>query len=249
MLDKNPIYRYIFNLKYGKPRGQLLSNKNKRIYNRILTEEQATSWAEMYYGKWSEDYSRAFGSVFGGNLDSYMLDSCSTNPIATYCGYSGSKLNNYIRGYSEQIFLLYPPFDPARFNDTLTTLLVMAPRIPEDIVVYRYLPEIAIELILKSNKNEPFYIDKSFMSSSLIYDPPNMKDFNHEHVLEIFVDKGTVGVYTNLIPGCGRGECELLILRNSLMYLLDYPYKRNGRTVYPVRLHNNPDSSGYNYFD
>lgn len=82
------------------------------------------------------------------------------------------------------------------------------------------------------------------LSCSLLFQPPNNDDFNYENVLEIFVDKHTVGTYTNLIEGCRRQEYELLLLRNSEMYLINYPYKRDNKMIYPVRLSNITDHVG-----
>lgn len=225
--------QFLFDFRYKAPYGKRFLPCDRSKYKCFNSEEKAIAWAVKYYGEWSEEYSRIYSdSVFHDSLSEYVSYSASKDPIRFYCGYESEKVNNYMRGIS------LPDVDPSEFNDVLVTLLLFAPRIPENIVVYRYVPEVVIEAILQKNKEDSAYIDKGFMSCSLLFDPPNHDYFDYNHILEIYVDRQTVGVYTNLIKGCRRSEFELLLLRNAKMYLIDYPYVRGDRQIYPMRLKN-----------
>lgn len=231
--------RFLFNLRYKEPYGKRFLSCDRSKYKCFDSEDMATEWAEKYYREWTGNYERIYGySGLYSQLNGYMAYYGSKDPIRFYCGFDGEKVNSYMRGVAK------PYVDPSQFNDALVTLLLLSPRIPENIVVYRYIPDVVIQAILQKNKEDCPYTDKGFMSCSLLYDPPNHDYFDYENVLEIHVDEQTVGVYTNLIQGCRRSEFELLILRNAQMYLIDYPYRRNNRMVYPVRLINITDHSG-----
>lgn len=227
--------KVLFNVLYKEPYGKSNFSCDQSKYKRFNSVDKATAWAEKYYSEWSRKYEDIYGVGFHNNLDGCMIHSSSEDPIRFYCGYCGEKLNGYLRGAS------IPLIDQTSFNDALATLLLFSPRIPENIVLYRYVPDLVIELILQKNKKDCTYVDKGFMSCSLLYDPPNHDYFNYENVLEIYVDAQTVGVYTNLIEGCRRSEFEILILRNAHLYLIDYPYKKGNRMVYPMRLRNITD--------
>ncbi|MCH1672941.1 toxin [Enterococcus faecalis] len=231
--------KFLFNLRYKEPYGKRFLSCDRSKYKRFNSEDTATEWAEKHYREWTENYGRIYGySGFYSQLNGYMTYYGSKDPIRMYCGFIGEKVNSYMRGVAK------PYVDPSQFNDALVTLLLLSPRIPENIVVYRYIPDVVIQAILQKNKEDCPYTDKGFMSCSLLYDPPNHDYFDYENVLEIHVDEQTVGVYTNLIQGCRRSEFELLILRNAQMYLIDYPYRRNNRMIYPVRLSNITDHIG-----
>ncbi|EPH70493.1 hypothetical protein D929_02337 [Enterococcus faecalis 02-MB-P-10] len=228
--------KFLFNLRYKEPYGKSFLPFDQSVYKRFDSEEMATTWAEKYYREWTDNYVKIYGySGFHNDLNGYMVHFYSEDPIRAYCGFGGEKVNNYMRGIAR------PFVNPSMFNDALVTLLLFSPRIPENIVVYRYIPDIVIQAILQKNKESCPYTDKGFMSCSLIFDPPRHDYFDYESVLEIHVDEQTVGVYTNLIEGCQRLEYELLILRNSQMYLIDYPYRQKNRMIYPVRLNNVTD--------
>lgn len=207
-------------------------------YKRLNSEESAVAWAKKYYGEWSEQYCNIYGhsGLTEGKIKSYIESSNSSDPIRFYCGNEGSRLNRGLRGiedYTENL---------KNYNDVLSTLILHSPRLPENIVTYRCVSDVEIQNILQANKEERIFSDNGFMSTSLVNSTSlNNEKFKTDSVLEIFIDKGTACVYTNLIKGCHRDEFELLILRNATMYLIDQPYDQDGKTFYPIRLINIPE--------
>ena len=234
--------KFLFNLKYNEPLGKKFPKYaiSQSEYTRLNSEESAVAWAKKYYGDWSQQYCNIYGhsSLTGGTIKNYIESDNSSDPIRFYCGYEGSKLNRFLRGMKDWTTNL------KNYNDVLSTLLLHSPRLPENIVTYRFVPDEAIQDILQANKEERVFTDPAFLSTCLLNSKPlKNSEFDYNKVLEIYVDKGTACVYTNLIRGCHRGEIELLVLKNATMYLIDYPYKKDGKTFYPIRLKNIPDQN------
>lgn len=226
----------IFAAVHKKPYGKRYDPCDQSKYKHFTSIDMAIKWAREYYSDWSKKYEDIYGPGNTNDLINYMESFWTHDPIRNYCGYGSLKLNGYLRKTS-RIYI-----DQSNYNDALVTLLLFAPRIPENVVVYRYVPDIVIKAILKENKAGHHYTDNGFMSCSLLFDPKDKEFFNYKNVLELHVDKHTVGAYVNLIQGCERYEYELLILRNAQMFLIDYPYERENRMVYPMRLRNITDS-------
>lgn len=233
----NILDNLIFAAVHKKPYGKRYDPCDQSKYKHFTSIDMATEWARKYYSDWSRKYEDIYGPGNHNCLGNYMENSGSDDPIRNYCGLGAKNLNGYLRRTAK------PCLDQTNYNDALVTLLLFAPRIPENVVVYRYVPDIVIKAILNENKAGRHYTDNGFMSCSLLFDPPDKQHFNHhQNVLELHVDEHTVGAYVNLIQKCERYEYELLILRNAQMFLIDYPYKRENRMVYPMRLRNITDS-------
>lgn len=234
--------KFLFNLKYNEPLGKKFPKYaiSQSEYTRLHSEKTAVAWAKKYYGDWSQQYCNIYGhsSFTGGTIKNYIESSNSSDPIRFYCGDEGSRLNRGLRGiedYTENL---------KNYNDVLSTLILHSPRLQENIVTYRCVSDVEIQNILQANKEERIFSDNGFMSTSLVNSTSlNNEKFKTDSILEIFIDKGTACVYTNLIKGCHRGEFELLILRNATMYLIDYPHKKDGKTFYPIRLKNIPEQN------
>lgn len=233
--SKSVINRFLFDVLYKKPYGKTVFNFDRcdtSKYRRFNSSEMATHWAKKFYGDWTKNYEIIYGSGMSNSLRQYMEGDGSDDPIRNYCGFGAKRLNGFLRKN------IRPLIDQRSYNDALATLLLLAPRIPENIVVYRYVPDIVIDIILKNNKLNELYTDQGFTSCSLLFNPPDKSFFDYNNVLELYIDQYTAGVYVNLISSCKRQEFELLILRNSQSYLIDYPYKKNNLTIYPMRLRN-----------
>lgn len=235
MLSINILDRKKFDLKNGKPYNLSNIPFNEEEYIKFESKDVALEWAKRNYKKWSEEYDFLFGEtgMYDG-LRKFMMCSESADPLRFYCGHVARNLNGYLRGTRKT------QLDYSGLNDALVMLLLNAPRISENIVIYRYVPDKVIEDILKENKNKKIYVDEGFLSCSLLKKPDRCDDFDYNNILEIYVDKGTVGVYTGLISNNNKWEYEILILRKARMYLLDYPIKdrENNKKIYKVRLHN-----------
>lgn len=101
--------------------------------------------------------------------------------------------------------------------------LLLAPRIPENIVVYRYVNEECINELLystKFNESKQFY-ERGFMSTSLL--KKIAKDAPDNSVLlKLYVNKATVGAYVNSVVG--RNEYEMLLQNNLFLRICKKPY-------------------------
>ncbi|MBQ9990562.1 MAG: hypothetical protein IJP31_06430 [Lachnospiraceae bacterium] len=164
-----------------------------------------------------------------------MKTSLCTAPIECYCGHSYRQINNFLRNGLDSEGNLY-----REVADILSIVLCHAPRIPCDIVVYRFVNSEFISELIKDNKEDmPFPIqEKGFMSTSLIKDIVNQEEpyATSNNLLKIYVEKGTIGVYVNAVTK--RSEEEMLLFPNMYLGLIDYPYhdKDSGKTIYECKL-------------
>lgn len=225
--------RFLFNILHGQPLNQEYAYCKPENYRRFLDEKSATDWAVKFYSQWTDRYNEKYQFI---DLSSCIQDEYSLDPVRYCCGYGARWVNNYLREIE------VPTIEHNSFSDVLATVLIWAPKVPENVVAYRFVPHVVIQALLEANQSRKPYVDQGFMSCTLLFDPPNNAAFDYPDVLEIYVSSQSIGVYTNLLDGCRRAEFELLLQKNSKLVLIDYPYRKGHRTVYPVHLMNNMDS-------
>ena len=114
---------------------------------------------------------------------------------------------------------------------------MQAPRVNENIIVYRYVTTDVVSKLIDANKHNSnkYYLERGFMSTSLI--KPKAEDIKIEQcVLKIYVAKGTVGAYVNTVVF--RSEYELLLQNNLYIRLCNKPYfdKEINTNIYECKI-------------
>lgn len=226
-------------IRYGEI---LYSIENPDSFKQFESEEAAEEWGREKYGDWAKDYDRRmneFEEIFC-LVNSYI----SHNPIQEYCGYSYEEVNLILRktfGYDSL------PESKIRNGLQLIGLLVLellrAPRVPENIIVYRRVCKEFIQEMIQINKEGQGVQtrEKGFLSTSLLQDGiAKDKRFSDNYMLKIFVPKGTPGVYVNVVNGAHRDETELLIAPNRTLAITAYPYfdKKLNMEIFECKLNN-----------
>jgi hypothetical protein len=161
--------------------------------------------------------------------------SLSSSSIESYCGYPYREINKYLRFDIDIESNLY-----RELSHILTIVLCSAPRIPENIVVYRLVCDGFIEDLIKNNKDTrctPTQ-EKGFLSTSLTPSIINSSESYaiHKNLLKIYVPEDSIGIYVNAVTV--RSEQEILFAPNGYLGLASYPYedKTAEKTVYECKL-------------
>lgn len=212
---------YINNLKYGK----ISNNIDTSDYTEFRDEEEAKNWGMKHYSEWSDQYIKNM------RLADYVIQRASfTSALECYCGYNYSRINEYLRFNSNVLS------DYKHMSDILAITLTMAPRVPNNVVVYRLVCDEFINEIITRNKEESHAADKGFISTSLSKNIVNMKEAytTHKSMLKIYVKANTIGVYVNLIKP--SKEQELLLFPNGFFKLIKVPYEENNKIIYECEL-------------
>ena len=196
--------------------GEIEEIRNSDEYKEFTNHNEVHQWGMDTYGEWGKavkefEEKKRKSDMFKKNSWAYLT-------LGGYC------VNEY-----EQINKFYIN-DDYKIDDTynyksirLSEQLLEAPGIPENIVVYRFVENAVIEKIIDANKNncEHYYEEKGFMSTSLL--KTIVEDRREDcSLLKIYVDKGTVGAYVDVVAS--RGEHELLLQNNLNIRLCNVPY-------------------------
>lgn len=209
--------RWVTNMKDKYIYGDLYSTiDDKSRYKEFLTFEECREWGD-YYSDWAKRY-KGIMSLFKKIKGNCALE---VAPVECYCGYLYREVNEFLRfGYHSDKKL----YD--KMADILIMTLCSAPKIKDDIVVYRVVNDVFIKELIRNNKL-PDSIptqEKGFMSTSLLKDIVNVYSDGGSglYLLKIYVPKGTVGIYVNTVTR--RDEEEILLAPNNYLRLIEYPY-------------------------
>ncbi len=114
----------------------------------------------------------------------------------------------------------------------LAAVLCMAPKIPDNIVVYRLVCDEFIKELVENNKQGIPTLEHRFISTSMTLDIVKSEEpYNlHKNLLKIYVSKDTIGVYVNSVAN--RSENEILLYPNGYLRLIKKPYKQLNKIVY-----------------
>lgn len=182
-------------------------------YREFLTEDETREWGEMYYEKWANNYKKQMRLAKGYTKDDFVLES-----IERYCGYGYKQINEGLRNKFETSNIMY-----RTLANVLSMILCSAPRIPENIVLYRVVDQKAIQVILKNNELYTQSKELGFLSTSMLKSIVNNDEFTRgEVLLKMYVKKGTVGVYVNEVTR--RSEEEILLPPGLYLRILGTPY-------------------------
>lgn len=202
-------------------------NFNKKSYREFTDISEAEQWGKQYYGEWAKVYKNNMYLANG------VLVSCFSSPIECYCGYLYRQINKYLRFKIEES-------DTGAYEKMaylLAISLVNAPRIEEDIIVYRLVSESFIKNLLSNHKKGIPTIEKGFISTSLLKNITENEEYyaNSPYLIKLYVKKQTIGIYVPCIAN-RETEQEMLLFPNGYFKIIDGPYRNNGKTVYECEL-------------
>lgn len=212
-------------IKYGK----LMKISNKENYKEFISKEESKKWGKIHYSDWGKKYTNLMKSV-KEKLSMKIFEI----PVESYCGNTYSSINRYLRNdihstsnYEREI------------SDMLIIAIHSAPRIPNDIIVYRLVSDNFIQKLIENNKNgKHFTKEKGFISTSTLKSITELDEryTTYDNMLKIYVPKGMLGLYVNSVTG--RKEEEILFPPNLDLSLIKYPYKdkETKKTIYECRL-------------
>lgn len=189
-------------------RGEFILNLDKSLYRSFSTIEEAEEWGNKYYGKWAEEYKI---NIF--NLEQ-IIKSSGYRAIEEYCGHDYKNINSIL--WEERLDNASDLYK-LKIN-TMLISIALAPRIPENIVVYRGVLNSFIRELKIDRKKDFWKRNKGFLSTSLI---SNFElGHGYEAILRIYLPKGTYGAYVTNVSGRPK-EQEILFLPNAYLKLLD----------------------------
>ena len=197
-------------------------------YREFTTSEEAETWGKAIYSDFVKMYDE--NMFFLKQHD--ILDEILCAAIECYCGYTYRDINKYLRtGEDKNSRQIY-----TRMADMISLSIVMAPAIPENIILYRMISdEVFLELQEKSKNS--WMIEKGFLSASLVKAISEQEESYARHtvMLKLLVNKGTKGIYVSELAG--RSEMEMLLLPNAFLQLVDdHQELHNGTRICLCRL-------------
>lgn len=216
----NKIINYV---RYGKMNNNIISSD----YIEFKEDATAEEWGNKHYGEWAQSYKRNM-EVANKVIETSSLSSS----LECYCGYNYRQINEYLRfGIIDTSTNLYK-----QMSDILAVILSMAPRIPDNIIVYRLVCDEFINKLIENNKKGIPTQEKGFISTSLTKNILKSEEFysDHKNLIKIYVKAKSVGIYVNGVEK--RHEQEVLLYPNGYFKLLKNPYEENNKKVYECEL-------------
>lgn len=166
--------------------------------------------------------------------------------IAYYCGYTHENINGFLRGTAE-----IGPFSD--YLDVIQAMMLIAPTIPNNTILYRALPYNVMSAILTEMDTRGIYQEKGFLSTSL--NLVGISNFvkNYENIefqlFKLYVPQGTPALYAEHIKGNGmeRGELEMILPRGITIKKPSSSYREDkyGFWIYECELEYGSDHLGY----
>ena len=194
--------------------GEILWDLDVSRYMEFKDVDDISKWGARYYNQWAEVYKKNMNIA-----KSVLRGSVVSAPVECYCGELYRQINEYLRFDRDN-----DNYNYRELANILSIALATAPRVPQDVVVYRLVCDSFIEELIDHNKRGSVVQEKGFMSTSLLSSIVNVKEIytNEVNILKLYVNKGSIGIYVNSITK--RSEQELLLYPNSFLKLLKYPY-------------------------
>lgn len=223
-------------LKYGRID---CHNIEKESYHDFGTEDEAKEWGKNIYGNWAKEYPNYIKNI--PRSGRVAEDWSTRDPLAYYCGNLYRNANDYYRsgdygnGYFDSL------------KTELNNIINAAPRIPDNIVVYRALYKIDFWDFRALNRSRSPFVELGFMSTSLTasiltrkHEDPYSNFSASHYALRIYVPKGTKAVYVDevgqYVESLARGELELLFPSETKLYMVAYPYRKWGKCVFDCQI-------------
>ncbi|MGQ5708287.1 ADP-ribosyltransferase [Lactobacillus sp. PSON] len=209
-------------IKYGRLFERLDNIENYKE----IDENDREDWERRNYGNWATRYKRLVKEI------NYSQNKLITpiDPIKGYCGWDYLKINYYLR-YGKWNNGVH---DNCRLKNEIVLLnwnIYNSPLIPQNIIMYRFVPDNIISKIISDNKKGIPFQEKGFLSATLSKVPGC--DYEYRNVLKLYISKGIFGLCADIISD---GEEEFIFPPNCFIAMIGYPYKDKDRWVYPCKL-------------
>lgn len=223
MFDK--IGKISLERKYGEI---IPMQKAKEDYREFMDRNEASSWGESIYKEWAKKYKETMRKA-----DESVNDPLYTSVLECYLGNMYRDINQVLRNNDQENIY-------SKLTDLMKIVVCSAPRIPENIVVYRKVDNHFTEMLVRANKTGAgsVFQEKGFMSTGLVaktlIDRKGEVFSEYKNMLKIYVDKETKGFYADVINS--RDEQEMVIYPNSYLRMVEYPYMQNGIMIYECEL-------------
>lgn len=197
--------------------GEIIRHVKKEEFKELKNRNEAVAWGKLYYGAWAVTYLNVMSKANKIIKDKGLV----TIPVEAYCGYVYRDMNAHLRFEDHRCI----DTKVGEYCDILTMVLCSAPRIPENIIVYRLVSMEFIQDLINRNKTDgSMTYEKGFMSTGLLKSIANTGEAytSHKSMLKIYVPKGAIGIYVNVVTS--RGEEEILLAPGYFLGLIEYPY-------------------------
>jgi hypothetical protein len=205
------------------------ANKNTYCnYIELKTETEASNFQKKVYGEYCNQYNNEREKV--KNYHYKYRHFSAGIPIEAYLGNKFESINSYMRGYSTPTDVQKYEFD--MLIDRVNELILLAPTLPENIVVYRAVTEKAFKQIMLQAKKRYEYIEKGFLSTSLLLETV-LNKFSPEIIMKIYVPKEAHVLGVDGIEN--RNENEMLFTENQRLKFITCANNIN-RKIYEFEL-------------
>ncbi len=168
-----------------------------------FTIEEAEEWGRKNYGNWLSKLQ---------NQD-YEPQTPAEEFFRYYTQGAHKFFNNITRNYDIDTYDFSEGFFSKDMFDNSICEIDCHP-IPDDIVVYRYIPKTLIKVMLKwggsqSLKRNSILVDQGFFSTTLSIDAVQNRDYanlEQRNLFTVYVPKGTPCVYVDLVSDMHEQE-------------------------------------------
>lgn len=197
------------------------SNEKEPDYEEFKDEKDVKKWADGLYKKWYENLKQMqtqFYTKKHFEFTGSTFLNVNHTAVSIYKGSGYENMNSVLRGVkninneSEYKWLCLK----------LIFEMLLAPRLDQDIVVYRFVDRETFNLIKNEINKGNAYVEEGFLSTTLLKDKIN-KEYepynDHNYILKIYVKKGNVAVYSSIFDENtdGKSEYEMIFLNNGIL--------------------------------
>ena len=182
-------------------------------YRKFISGKQADEWGTKIYEDWAKRMKENEKIKIHAGL--FNVGKNVFKPIEFYCANGYKLINEYLRNgicVDEEIKMC---------AYKISEELIFAPRVPENIISYRYVENQFIKELFNSKEKDEKFWNGGFTSVSLIKEIYKCAP-EGTSLLKVYVPKGMIGVYVN--PLVQRNENELLLQNNTNLRLCEKPY-------------------------
>lgn len=202
-----------------KNRISISSNSGKK-YTEFTDKKTVKDWAEKLYGGWRDKLITKQGQFLVNKpfkFDKRSMLNTSGTAVKLYSGSAHIHINSLLRNENIEDMDMY-----IRLCDKLIYEILCAPRLNENIIVYRAVDSSTFENIISNIQRNGNFVEDGFMSTTLlkdilVYDNKKAGKYcDYLYILKIYVDKDEVAVYSPLL--CDRkDEYEMLFLHGGIL--------------------------------
>ncbi|MEZ7734514.1 hypothetical protein O3801_00935 [Gemella sp. 27098_8_149] len=198
-----------------------ISSNNGKEYTEFTDEKTVKDWAGKLYGKWANKLKTIqeqflINKPFKFDKRSMLNDFATA--IQLYSGSTHQNINSVLRSECD----IEDKDMYIRLGDKLIYEILCAPRLNNNIIVYRGVDSSTFENIISNIQKNGDFVEDGFMSTTLlkdilVYGNNDAGAYcDYPYILKIYVDEGEVAVYSPLL--CDKDdEHEMLFLHGGTL--------------------------------